>query len=244
MPAVRNSYKTLIKRYFLFIMLLIPFLSKAATTVDTSRKRRFLGLSLNYTTTGIANKDGISYDGRSFYISPELHYGSNIIINKKSRALFIRLEATATYNSVDYSIYYPSSGTPYSIQYDIHEFILGYNPQLLYIFHHKNNVKIYAAAGVGLYLVSAGNNQRQTAYPSNIPSYEVGTSYDSQSWYSFGFTSKLGYLFHNRWDAYVSYIGPSVVTDANLLGISPYDPAETGKQSVIKIGINYTLGRK
>lgn len=223
---------------YLICLLLSPLFAVAQEQPPASL---LLGLSVNNTVTGAAPSDQYSNNPSSTYIFPEVHVVGDIRLAENT-ALMLRLEAGLTFLQVKYTLEGTNGYTDYRTAYKMNEMVFTINPQLLYRFTGDKHAKFYVAAGPSVSAVSAGNNNTQMSSIQGAAYYLSGTEYDSTSWSSFAGNLKAGCFIGDRFDVFIDFVKPFAVgKPSTFFDSSLYNPSETTKQSIFKIGVNYRL---
>jgi hypothetical protein len=231
-----------VKKYLLWL-LLSPLCAMGQQKPGNDNFTLSLGLSLNNTVTGVATTDQYSNRPTSFFIFPEFHVLGDLAFSKNND-LRLRLEATATFIQANYTLHGDNGYSAYMSAYKVNETAIAINPQLLYLFSNANNHKFYAAAGVSISGISAGNNNTRTQSIQGGPYYLSGTDFDLISWYSFAATLSGGYSINDKFDIFINFTKPFAVLGGSFLDFGVYSPAETSDQYIFKIGVNYRMPKR
>ncbi|QEC79406.1 hypothetical protein [Mucilaginibacter ginsenosidivorax] len=191
----------------------------------------FAGLGINATLFTTSNS-GTS-QGYKFYnaknttsVYPAVAAGVNLYPNPSVGKLIVRGEVMVTgaayKNSVD--LYFNQPDIPKS-DFNVKEFLVIINPQVIYNIYNTANFKFFIDAGMSYAFVkTTGNSIYNSHLQTTIPNYL------SLSSGLISFPVKLGITVAKKVDIYISYSTPAAITNSRDYSIDA---------TSIKAGINY-----
>jgi|GEM_PF-316895 len=172
-------------------------------------------------------------------VSPAIAVGMNFYANKNVKKLFFRGELNFTTNKI--SATYKGSYVDYNNKIDRAEELtfnqanISFVPQIGYNIYNTNSFKFYLAAGLQLNFSSFSNTHY---YGKNTLNGKPDGEQDKRILYrkmTTSVTAKTGVTLANKFDIYLGYGAPVMITDYPEYGID---------MSFYRLGINYVLGKK
>jgi len=158
-------------------------------------------------------------------VYPALAAGVNLYPNPNVGKLFVRGEIMVTgaayKNSVD--LYFNQPDIPKS-DFNVKEFLVIVNPQVIYNIYNTNDFKLFIDAGISYTFVKTTGN---SIYNSHLQT--TTNNYLSLSSGLINFPIKLGVTLSKKVDIYVSYSTPAAITNSKNYTINA---------NSIKAGIN------
>jgi hypothetical protein len=190
----------------------------------------FAGVGVNATlfTTSPGTSQGTKFYNakNTTSVYPAVSAGVNLYPNPSVGKLIVRGEIMVTgaayKNSVD--LYFNQPDIPKS-DFNVKEFLVIVNPQVIYNIYNTNNFKFFIDAGISYTFVKTTGN---SIYNSHLQT----TTYNYLSLSSglISFPIKLGVTLGKKVDIYVSYSTPAAITNSKNYTINA---------NSIKAGINY-----
>lgn len=190
----------------------------------------FAGVGVNatlFTTSLAAGQGNRFYDAKNTTsVYPALSAGVNLYPNPSVGKLIVRGEVMVTgaayKNSVE--LYFNQPDIPRS-DFNVKEFLVILNPQVIYNIYNTNAFKFFIDAGISYAFVkTTGNYIYNSHLQTTIPNYL------SLSSGLISFPIKLGITVAKKVDIYVSYSTPAAITNSRDYTINA---------NSIKAGINY-----
>jgi len=193
--------------------------------------RLFAGVGINNNHTSFY--DGATSKSSSLY--PEVSIGTDLFINKDVGSLIVRLQlgftgakASTTSTGMD-----ANSSTATTLKYD--QFVVFFNPQVLYNFYNTNSTKIYVTIGGQLNYASYSNKSYTTSYTLSGGYTQISDNdFPGVEPFYLNLTSKVGIVINNKLDINIGY-NPST----RINGDEGFNLSE----SSFKAGINYLFGK-
>lgn len=181
-----------------------------------------------------ANSSVFTSDGRAKFrstkttnsVTPAIAVGVNLYPNPSVGKLIVRGEIMvtgATYkNSVE--LYFNQPEKP-KADFNVKEFLVIVNPQVIYNIYNTKTFKFYADAGLSYTFVKTTGNSIYNGYLKSTTD-----NYLSLSSGLISFPLKLGIVVNKNIDIYASYSSPAAITNSRDYTIN---------ETSIKAGINY-----
>jgi hypothetical protein len=200
---------------------------------QNNSSRIYLGLYVNDTFSHFSGDNELTAAKTVANFSPALNLGIDVFINKNVRTLIFRLNLGFTTNNLNINY----AGNQHSDVFNLKQYIVTLNPQILYNVYNTKAVKLYGSLGVGVNFATSSvqyyylyNNPGTPAYTNDMQSTPL--KYDAQPFY-FSPTAKLGVVLNSRLDINIGY--SSAVFGGNHVS---YSTAST----TLGAGINYLFG--
>lgn len=200
-------------------------------SADQFGTRLFTGVGINNNHTSFY--DGLTSKSSSLY--PEVNFGADLFINKDVGSLLLRLQLgfTGAKASTASTGMDANSSTATALKYD--QFVVFFNPQILYNLYNTNSTKIYVAIGGQLNYASYSNKSYITSYMlSGDYTQTSNNDFPGVEPFYLNLTSKIGVVINNTLEINAGY-NPST----RINGDEGYNLNE----SSFKAGINYLFGK-
>ncbi len=177
----------------------------------------FVGVGVNTTISKISGNDQLATSKQSSSTFPELNLGADFFFNKNTKKLIFRAGLGFTENKGTYSID-GSTGTPYTIDYNVTQLMISLNTQIVYNIVNKNNFKFYAALGGAANYGSYSNVDHTITYHLTPTTSSISALQPiSVENVFFNATSKIGIQLNHKFELYLTYIPSYIFTNyANL----------------------------